>query len=46
MFEVSFNNGVWEDTISFKIEASSKEEALVIALSQTPEYCLWTKFVI
>ena len=46
MFEVFFNNGIWDDTISFKIKASSKEEALEVALSQTPEYSLWNNFVI
>jgi hypothetical protein len=46
VYTVSFNSGLSaDDTISVKIKASSKEEALEIALHQNPELFNWKYFI-
>lgn len=40
-YKVSFNNGIWEDIISFKSTASSEQEAVDNVLQEHPEYANW-----
>ena len=44
-YKIMFNNGCWEDIISFNTEASSEQDALEIILGQNPEYCSWNNFI-
>jgi hypothetical protein len=44
-YDVMFNNGCWEDTVSFKTDANSAKEALENVLSKNPEYSFWNNFV-
>ena len=45
-FIVMFNNGSWEDTVSFPTKASSKTEALENVLLEHTEYTFWNNFVL
>ena len=44
-FIVMFNSGFWEDTVCFNVKASSKQEALEIALGNNPEYSFWKNLI-
>jgi hypothetical protein len=44
-FVVMFNNGICEDTVSFKIKAFNEEEALLEVLAKNPEYSGWKNYV-
>jgi hypothetical protein len=46
VFTIIFHSGLsFEDTTTKKIEASSKEEALELALNQNPELFNWKYFI-
>ncbi len=44
-YKVLFNNGCYEDVVSFKVTTSSKQEALESVLKDNPEYSTWNFFV-
>ena len=44
-YTVMFNNGHWEDIISFTTKSSSKKEALENILKDNPEYSCWYTFI-
>ena len=44
-FIVMFNNGICDDIVSFKIKASSVEDALLEVLKTNPEYSGWNNFI-
>jgi hypothetical protein len=45
-YTIIFNSGLSiEDTVSAKVNADSKEEALELALAENPEYNEWNKYV-
>lgn len=46
VYTITFYSGLsFEDTLSKRIEASSKEEALELALHQNPELFNWKYFI-
>lgn len=45
-YTVLFNSGLSiEDTVSTKVSADSKEQALEFALAENPEYSGWNNYV-
>jgi len=46
IIDIIFNSGLsFEDSISLKVDASSFEEALEIALSENPELSTWNYMI-
>ena len=45
-YTVMFNNGIWDDIVTFKIKSPSKREALLDVLIKNPEYSGWNYFII
>lgn len=45
-YKVLFNNGFWEDTVTFFSTASSENEAVENVLKENPEYTSWYNIVL